>query len=161
LIFTVACLAILYRIDISRTGTALKAIYADEDLSKCIGINVARYRAMAFSISAFFAGIAGVLLAHRLGAIDPKNFDVNTMVYLVIWVVVGGVGTFWGPIIGVAVMMFIGEAARPLAEWRPLLFGGILIVFLTVLPGGLDSLILKFREMFENFQGSRKKRPAE
>jgi len=149
LIFTVACLAILYRIDISRTGKVLKAIYADEDLSKCIGINVARHRAMAFSVSAFFAGIAGVLLAHRLGAIDPKNFDVNTMVYLVIWVVVGGVGTFWGPIIGVAVMMIIGEAARPLAEWRPLLFGGILIVFLTLLPGGLESLLLKLREMFE------------
>ncbi|MBT4019740.1 MAG: branched-chain amino acid ABC transporter permease [Alphaproteobacteria bacterium] len=149
LLFTIACLAILYRIDLSRTGKVLKAIYADEDLSRCIGINVARYRAMAFSVSAFFAGIAGVLLAHRLGAIDPKNFDVNTMVYLVIWVVVGGVGSFWGPLIGVAVMMLVGEAARPLAEWRPLLFGGILIVFLTLLPGGLDSLMSKVREMLD------------
>ena len=149
LLFTIGCLAILYRIDLSRTGKVLKAIYADEDLSRCIGINVARYRAMAFSVSAFFAGIAGVLLAHRLGAIDPKNFDVNTMVYLVIWVVVGGVGSFWGPLIGVAVMMLVGEAARPLAEWRPLLFGGILIVFLTLLPGGLDSLMSKVREMLD------------
>ena len=149
LLFTIACLAILYRIDLSRTGKVLKAIYADEDLSRCIGINVARYRAMAFSVSAFFAGIAGVLLAHRLGAIDPKNFDVNTMVYLVIWVVVGGVGSFWGPLIGVAVMMLVGEAARPLAEWRPLLFGGILIVFLTLLPGGLDSLMSKVRELLD------------
>jgi branched-chain amino acid transport system permease protein len=149
LLFTIACLAILYRIDLSRTGKVLKAIYADEDLSRCIGINVARYRAMAFSVSAFFAGIAGVLLAHRLGAIDPKNFDVNTMVNLVSWVVVGGVGSIWGPLIGVAVMMLVGEAARPLAEWRPLLFGGILIVFLTLLPGGLDSLMSKVREMLD------------
>ncbi len=155
-IFTVVCLAILYRIDVSRTGKALKAIYADEDLSKCIGINVANYRAMAFSVSAFFAGIAGVLLAHRLGAIDPKNFDANVMVYLVIWVVVGGVGTFWGPIIGVAVMMVIGEAARPLAEWRPLLFGGILIVFLTLLPGGLESIVSKAREIFDRIRGADK-----
>ncbi len=154
LIFTVMCLAILYRIDVSRTGRALKAIYADEDLSKCIGINVANYRAMAFSVSAFFAGIAGVLLAHRLGAIDPKNFDANVMVYLVIWVVVGGVGTFWGPILGVAVMMVIGEAARPLAEWRPLLFGGILIVFLTLLPGGLESFVSRAREIFDRMRGA-------
>ena len=161
LLFTAACLAILYRIDVSRTGKVLKAIYADEDLSKCIGVNVSRYRAMAFAVSAFFAGIAGVLLAHRLGAIDPKNFDVNTMVYLVIWVVVGGVGSFWGPIIGVAVMMFVGEMARPLAEWRPLLFGGILVVFLTLLPGGLDSLIGKIRDKLEARRAGANERTGE
>lgn len=160
-IFTLACLSILYRIDVSRTGRVLKAIYADEDLSKCIGINVAGYRAMAFSVSAFFAGIAGVLLAHRLGAIDPKNFDVNVMVYLIIWVVVGGTGTFWGPIIGVTVMMLIGETARPLAEFRPLLFGAILIGFLTLLPGGLESLFSRVKEMFEKTRGVESKVPIE
>jgi branched-chain amino acid transport system permease protein len=157
LAFTAVSLLILYRIDLSRTGKILKAIYADEDLSKCIGINVPRYRATAFCVSAFFAGIAGVLLAHRLGAIDPKNFDVNTMVYLVIWVVVGGVGTFWGPIIGVAVMMLLGEAARPLAEWRPLLFGGILIVVLILLPGGLESIFPKLAAVIGKMRGGREK----
>ncbi len=155
LAFTLGSLLILYRIDVSRTGKILKAIYADEDLTRCIGVNVARYRAIAFSVSAFFAGIAGVLLAHRLGAIDPKNFDVNTMVYLVIWVVVGGVGTFWGPLIGVTVMMFIGEVARPLAEWRPLLFGGILILFLILMPGGLESLFPKLAALMQRFRGSK------
>lgn len=153
LAFTLASLFILYRIDISRTGKILKAIYADEDLTKCIGVHVSQYRATAFAVAAFFAGIAGVLLAHRLGAIDPKNFDVNTMVYLVIWVVVGGVGTFWGPLIGVAVMMLIGEAARPLAEWRPLLFGGILILFLTLMPGGLESLFPKLAALIDRIRG--------
>jgi branched-chain amino acid transport system permease protein len=153
LAFTLASLFILYRIDISRTGKILKAIYADEDLTKCIGVHVPQYRATAFAVSAFFAGIAGVLLAHRLGAIDPKNFDVNTMVYLVIWVVVGGVGTFWGPLIGVTVMMLIGEAARPLAEWRPLLFGGILILFLTLMPGGLEILFPKLAALIDRFRG--------
>lgn len=153
LAFTLVSLLILYRIDISRTGKILKAIYADEDLTKCIGVNVARYRATAFAVSAFFAGIAGVLLAQRLGAIDPKNFDVNAMVYLVIWVVVGGVGTFWGPLIGVTVMMLIGEAARPLAEWRPLLFGGILILFLILMPGGLESLFPKLAALIARLRG--------
>lgn len=153
LAFTLISLFILYRIDISRTGKILKAIYADEDLTKCIGVHVSQYRATAFTVSAFFAGIAGVLLAHRLGAIDPKNFDVNTMVYLVIWVVVGGVGTFWGPLIGVTVMMLIGEAARPLAEWRPLLFGGILILFLILMPGGLESLFPRFAALIARLRG--------
>jgi branched-chain amino acid transport system permease protein len=138
---TVVCLVVMYRLDRSRIGDAWKAIHWDDALAECTGIHVARYRVLAFTTSAFFAGIAGALLAHRLGAIDPKNFDVTTMVYLIIWVVVGGTGTFWGPIIGLTVMTFIFEWTRPLLEWRPLLFGAILIVFLVFLPGGLESLV--------------------
>lgn len=141
LIVTIVCLAVMYRLDRSRIGDAWKAIHWDDALSECAGINVARYRVLAFVVSAFFAGIAGALLAHRLGAIDPKNFDITTMVYLIIWVVVGGTATFWGPIIGLTVMTLIFEWTRPLLEWRPLLFGAILILVLIFLPGGIESLI--------------------
>lgn len=141
LIVAIVCLAVMYRLDRSRIGDAWKAVHWDDALSECAGINVARYRVLAFTTSAFFAGIAGALLAHRLGAIDPKNFDVTTMVYLIIWVVVGGTATFWGPIIGLTVMTLIFEWTRPLLEWRPLLFGAILILVLIFLPGGIESLI--------------------
>ena len=70
------------------------------------------------------------------------------MVYLIIWIVVGGSSTFWGPIFGLTVMTFVFEWSRPLLEWRPLLFGGILIFFLVFLPGGLESLFGKLRERF-------------
>ena len=136
------CLLVLYRIDrAALVGDVMKAIYMDEDLARSIGVKVDRYRAMGFITGSFFAGIAGALLAHRLGAIDPKNFDINTMVYLVIWVVVGGTRTYWGPYFGVVVMTAVFEASRPLLEWRPLLFGGILILFLIFMPGGLESLL--------------------
>jgi len=138
------CLWVLYRIDrAALIGDVMKAIYMDEDLARSIGVKVNHYRALAFITGGFFAGIAGALLAHRLGAIDPKNFDVSVMVYLVIWVVVGGTKTFWGPFLGVIVMTVIFEASRPLLEWRPLLFGGILIFFLIFMPGGLESLLPK------------------
>lgn len=140
LAIAVVCLAILYRLDKSRIGKAWKVIYLDEDLAESIGIHVFNYRAKAFVVAAFFAGIAGALLAHRLEAIDPHNFDIETMVYLIIWIVVGGNATFWGPLAGLAVMTLIFEWARPLHEWRPLLFGGILIMFLTILPGGLERI---------------------
>ncbi len=144
LIIVSICLWVLYRIDRSALiGDVMKAIYMDEDLARSIGVKVNHYRSMAFITGGFFAGIAGALLAHRLGAIDPKNFDINTMVYLVIWVVVGGTKTFWGPFLGVVVMTLIFETSRPLLEWRPLLFGGILIFFLIFLPGGLESLLPK------------------
>jgi len=147
---------VLYRIDRSALiGDVMKALYMDEDLARSVGVKVNHYRAMAFITGGFFAGIAGALLAHRLGAIDPKNFDINTMVYLVIWVVVGGNRTFWGPFLGVIVMTMIFEGSRPLLEWRPLLFGSILIFFLIFLPGGLESLPAKIRELMSGKRGTR------
>ena len=88
--------------------------------------------------------------------VDPKNFDVNTMVYLIIWVVVGGTRTFWGAIIGLTVMTIIFEWSRPLLEWRPALFGGILIFFLVFMPGGLESLIPKIKSLLRKFVPERK-----
>jgi branched-chain amino acid transport system permease protein len=146
LAIAVLCLFFLYRLDRSRMGKTFKAIYTDEGLAESLGINVQRYRATAFAIATFFAGVAGSLLAHRLGAIDPKNFDINTMVYLIIWIVVGGTQTFWGPLIGLAVMTVVFEWTRPLLEWRPLLFGLILIFFLIFQPGGLEGLLMTARD---------------
>lgn len=151
------CLLFLYRLDRSRVGKTFKAIYTDEGLAESLGIHAQRYRAMAFVTGTFFAGVAGSLLAHRLGAIDPKNFDINTMVYLIIWVVVGGTQTFWGPLIGLSVMTVVFEWTRPLLEWRPLLFGGILIFFLIFQPSGLEGLLLKAKE---RFTGRAKSPPA-
>jgi branched-chain amino acid transport system permease protein len=143
LIVMVVAVLIMYRLDRSRIGNAWKSIHSDEMLAECVGINVARFRSMAFVTGAFFAGIAGALLAYRLGAIDPRNFDLTQMVYLIIWVVIGGTTTFWGPIIGLVVITIAFEWTRPLLEWRPLMFGSILIVFLVFLPGGLESLLPK------------------
>jgi branched-chain amino acid transport system permease protein len=105
------------------------------------------------TIGAFFAGIAGGLLVHRLGAVYPRVFDIITMVYLVIWVVVGGTGTFWGPIIGVVVMQAIFEFSRPFLEMRPMFFGIILILFLVFLPGGIESVIAKVMARFRARRG--------
>lgn len=140
------CLTIMYRLDRSRIGSTFVAIYKDEELAEAVGIDVPHHRALAFATGTFFAGVAGALLAHHLGAVDPKNFDINTMVYLIIWIVVGGATTFWGPIVGLIAITIAFEYTRPLLEWRPLLFGGMLIFFLVFLPGGLESLWGKIRD---------------
>ncbi len=150
LTIALVCLTIMWRIDRSRIGKTFKALYTDEGLAEAVGIDVPRYRALAFTVGAFFAGVAGALLAHRLGAVDPKGFDINNMVYLIIWVVVGGTTTFWGPILGLILMTFVFEWSRPLLEWRPLLFGGTLIFFLVFLPNGLDDLALRMRDKYRS-----------
>ena len=134
---------LLYRIEKSRIGDAFKAISMDADLAASTGIDIPRHRLMACAIGGFFAGIAGGLLVHRLGAVDPKLFNIVTMMYLLIWVVVGGTQTFWGPVIGVSVMHTLFELSRPLIEIRPAFFGLSMILVLIFLPGGIESLIAR------------------
>jgi branched-chain amino acid transport system permease protein len=133
----------LYRIEKSHIGDAFKAISMDPELAASTGISIPRHRLLACAIGSFFAGIAGGLLVHRLGAVDPKSFNITTMLYLLIWVVVGGTKTFWGPVIGVTVMYTLFELSRPLIQLRPMLFGFTIIFVLLFMPGGIESLISK------------------
>jgi branched-chain amino acid transport system permease protein len=140
LVVTVLCLIIMYRLDGSRIGSTFKAIHSEERLAKSMGINTGRYKMLSLAIGSFFAGIAGVLLAHRLWAIEPDQFGFSTTLYLLVWVVFGGTTTFSGPILGVVVLSIIGELLRPLADWVPMLYGVIIILTLIFFPGGLESL---------------------
>ena len=140
LVVTIVCLAIMYRLDKSRIGETMKAIHSHEDLAKSVGINTDGYKMLAFSIGSFFAGISGVLLAHRLWAIEPEQFSFTSTLYLLVWVVFGGSHTFAGPIIGVVALGILGEFLRPLAHWVPMVYGFIIILTLIFLPNGLESL---------------------
>jgi branched-chain amino acid transport system permease protein len=145
LVVTVVCLAIMYRLNHSRIGDTWRALASEENLAKSVGINITKYKMLAFSIGSFFAGIAGVLLAHRLWAIEPRQFGFTTTLYLLVWVVFGGSHTFAGPIIGLVVLTFLSELLRPLVEWVPMIFGTIIILILIFLPNGLESLPGKLR----------------
>ena len=145
LVITIVSLAIMYRLNNSRIGDTWRALASEEKLAKSVGINITKYKMLAFSIGSFFAGIAGVLLAHRLWAIEPRQFGFTATLYLLVWVVFGGSHTFAGPIIGVVVLTFLGELLRPLVEWVPMIFGTIIILILIFLPNGLESLPEKLR----------------
>jgi len=141
LVITLICLLIMYRVEHCRVGETFKAIHYQEDLAKSLGINIDHYKMLVLSIGSFFAGISGVVLAHRLWAIEPTQFGFSTTLYLLVWVVFGGTETFLGPIIGVVVLSLIGEFLRPLADWVPLVYGVIIIVTLIFFPGGLESIL--------------------
>jgi branched-chain amino acid transport system permease protein len=148
-----AIIYMLYRIEKSRIGDAFKAISMDPALAESTGINIPRHRLLACAIGSFFAGIAGGLLVHRLGAVDPKLFDIHTMLYLLIWVVVGGTNTFWGPVIGVSVMYTLFELSRPLIQLRPMFFGLSIIFVLIFMPGGIESLVSKVVAQWQKLRG--------
>ena len=134
---------LLYRIEKSHIGDSFKAISMDPLLAESTGINIPRNRLLACAIGGFFAGIAGGLLVHRLGAVDPKLFNIVTMLYLLIYLVVGGTATFWGPVIGVVVMQTLFELSRPLIQIRPLFFGLSMVLVLVFMPGGIEGVISK------------------
>jgi branched-chain amino acid transport system permease protein len=148
-----AVMYLLYRIEKSHLGDAFKAISMDPELAASTGINIPRNRLLACAIGSFFAGIAGGLLVHRLGAVDPKTFNIITMLYLLIWVVVGGTNTFWGPVIGVSVMYTLFELLRPLIQIRPMFFGLSIIFVLLFMPGGIESLISKAIAQWQRLRG--------
>jgi branched-chain amino acid transport system permease protein len=140
LVVTVVCLLIIYRVENSRIGDTFKSIASKESLSRSIGINIIKYKILAFIIGSFFAGIAGVLLAHAYGSVSPSSFSFIVTLYMVVWVIFGGMYTFAGPMLGLAVLTVARELLLPLVEWVPLFYGIILILTLLFLPGGLESI---------------------
>jgi branched-chain amino acid transport system permease protein len=136
----VVSLLLMYRLDRSRIGNTIKAIHSNDQLARSVGIRITRYKALAFVIAAFFDGIAGVLLAHRLGTIDPHQFGFTSTLYLLLWVIIGGTSTFSGPIIGICALTLIGEVIRKFSAWVPLIYGIILIVTIIYLPEGIEGL---------------------
>ncbi len=150
LIVVSVSLFVLYRLERSRVGLTFHAVHWQDKLAEAVGVDTRRYRTMAFVIASFFAGLAGALLAHHIGTVNPNRFDVKEMVFVLIWVIVGGTATFYGPILGVVVLTVINELVlRELGvdQARPLIYGAILIASLLFLPQGLESLGPKVRAL--------------
>lgn len=144
-----ASLIILYRLERSRIGLTFHAIHWQDKLAESVGVNTWRYRTLAFVMASFFAGLAGALLAHYLTTVNPNQFDVEQMVFVLIWVIVGGTATFYGPILGVVALTIVNEVIlRQLGvdQLRPLFYGAILIASILFLPNGLESLVPKLKK---------------
>ena len=151
LIIVSISLLILYRLERSRIGLTFHAIHWQDKLAEAVGVDTRRYRTLAFVIASFFAGLAGALLAHYLGTVNPNQFDVEAMVYVLVWVIVGGTATLYGPILGVVVLTVINEIVLRelgLDQARPLIYGAILLGSILFLPDGLESLGPKVKRAF-------------
>ncbi len=126
----------------SRLGAECLAVREDLTLAQALGIRVASARLAAFTFSAVFAGLAGALFAAISSFIAPESFTVlGTGFQLVALVVVGGMGTLWGPILGAALLTALPEGLRVAATLSLLAYGVLLLVFIIFAPQGIASLI--------------------
>ena len=149
LVLTIVCLCllILYRIEKSRIGLTLHAVHWKAPLAESVGVNTWNYRSLAFIIGSLFVGMAGALKVHYIGTVSPKQCDIGFMVFILIWVIVGGYRTFYGAILGAVVLSVLDEAFREFNQLRPAIYGGLLIASILFLPAGLESLPQKIRDM--------------
>ena len=113
----------------SRSGRAVMAIRDNRIAAESVGINITKYKLMAFSISAALAGVAGVLYAHNLTTLTalPKNFGYNQSIMILIFVVLGGIGNIRGSVIGAVVLTVLPELMRSLQDYRMLIYAVVLI----------------------------------
>lgn len=116
----------------SRSGRAVMAIRDNRIAAESVGINVTKYKLMAFAISAALAGTAGVLYAHNLTTLTalPKNFGYNQSIMILIYVVLGGIGNIRGSVIGAVVLTLLPELIRELGNYRMLVYAIVLIVMM-------------------------------
>ena len=140
------CLWIMWRIERSPVGLTFHAVHWQDRLAEAAGINVRSYRTMAFVIASGFSGLAGALLAHYIGTVNPNSFDIEQMVFVLTWAIVGGTSTFRGPILGCVVLTVLNEIVLReigLEQGRPFVYGLVLILSVLFLPKGLEGLIEK------------------
>ncbi|MBI3967892.1 MAG: branched-chain amino acid ABC transporter permease [Chloroflexi bacterium] len=139
-LLTLASLLAAERIVQSRVGRAWRAIAGNEHWAAALGVDVARVKTGVFVLSALYASVAGSLYAHFLNYVQGDFFALQVVIQLMAVLVVGGIGTIWGPIVGALVVAGMGEALRSYREYSQLFFGLLYAGVLLLLPQGVASL---------------------
>ena len=140
----------------SRTGRAIMAIRDNRIAAESIGINITKYKLMAFSISAGLAGVAGVLYAHNLTTLTalPKNCGYNMSIMILVYVVLGGIGSIRGSVIATVILYLLPEMLRGLSNYRMLMYAIVLI--LAMLFNSAPQFVVIRERMFAALKGNKK-----
>ena len=125
-------LVVVLNIVRSRTGRAVMAIRDNRIAAESVGINITKYKLIAFVTSAALAGAAGALFGLNYASVNAAQFDFNTSIMVLVYVVLGGLGNIWGSIVATVVIYVLPEALREYADLRMLLYAIILIVVMLV-----------------------------
>ena len=128
---------LLWWLSRSHLQRMLDAVREDEQVAAALGINTVYLKVVCFALGAALAALAGGLYSHYMSFIRPENFGVLVSVYVVLYVVFGGVNNLWGALLGAVVLTLLPELIRGLASWRPLVFGLLIVILLLVRPEGL------------------------
>jgi len=121
----------------SRLRLSLDSIHDDEPVSQISGTNIVKIKVGAFGFGALLAGIGGGLYAHYMRFIEPGSFSVLLSVYMLLFVIMGGMRTHWGPVLGAIIFTIVPEISRGLRDYRGVFFGGLIIALMLFRPKGI------------------------
>lgn len=121
----------------SRLRLSLDSIHDDEPVSQIAGTNIVKMKVGAFGFGALLAGIGGGLYAHYMRFIEPGSFSVLLSVYMLLFVIMGGMRTHWGPVLGAIIFTVVPEISRGLKDYRGVFFGGLIIALMLFRPKGI------------------------
>jgi branched-chain amino acid transport system permease protein len=144
-LFALVLIILTYRLKYSSKGRALLAVRENEIAAEAMGVDTTRAKVVAFVFSAFFAGIGGALYAHQINAIDPKELGFQKSIDLVIIVVIGGMGSITGIVLGASILVILPELFREFSEYRMIVYALALIVVMIARPKG----IMGIQELWE------------
>ena len=130
----------------SRVGRALRAIHDGEQVAAAMGIDTSRLKTGVFVLSAIFAALAGFLYAHLVSFISPNSFDFLVSIRLVTMVVVGGMASIWGSLLGASLLTILPEWLHVFSEFEMIVYGLILMTIMIFLPQGLTRGLLDLHE---------------
>ena len=144
-LLTLACVLGMHALLKSRLGIFMRAIRNDELRAESLGIDTTTVKTLVFTVSSGFAGLAGALYAHYVVVLSPQIADFSEMAKLVIMTVVGGLGTFAGPLIGAAPIQILNSYLAKYGEWDMVIYAVVVIALMRANMGGLVALIGKLR----------------
>lgn len=147
LLMVLLTLALTYRLVHSYHGRALKAIRDHEVTAQVMGINTPAYKVAIFTLAAALAGLAGSLYAHYITFINPESFGLHTSILALCMVVLGGMGSIAGAVVGALALTLLPEMLRSFKAYQDLIYGGLLVALLIWRPEGFlgrGKLSLKF-----------------
>lgn len=151
LVLVIITIFVVRRIEDSRVGRALEAMREDEIACESMGVDLVRNKLSTFALGAFWAGIAGVVLATQTTYINPDSFTLWESIIILMAVVIGGTGSIPGAIAGALLLKLLPEYFRPLAQYRMLIYGIAMIVVIIFKP---DGLIPRNRKKYTFAEGS-------
>lgn len=143
-LFMLAAYGIYVLIDRSSFGRALKAVREDEQLARVMGYNAKHFKSIIFVISAAMSGVAGAMFASYIAFIDPSTFQLKEGIFLFTIIIVGGLSSAWGSIVGALILIslpeilrFVGLPYETAAQLQQIIYGGMLVLMMVLKPQGL------------------------
>jgi branched-chain amino acid transport system permease protein len=148
---TLVCSAVAafvaWRLENSRLGRAWMALRDDEDVAQALGINLVRSKLLAYGLGAAFAGLAGSIFGAMLTSVYPTSFQLLISINVLALIIVGGMGSLPGVIVGAAMLIGLPELLREFGEYRYLFYGAALVIMMRIRPEGLWPSPTRRREL--------------